>query len=314
MGLDERDSSEEGSGLFSGEVPVNTPCLESSHFQPQRIWEEKCSGVGGLPIKRYCAERGCFDDPYEGCQCRDMSSCAAMGGEWTTSRCSELLEWMPIFGLTKDSTVDKDTCTLNGKWDPNGYAGGASFKSFTNHMAERCCMSYPSTICGAFTGRIFRMYHDEHCTTPVSHDGHIYLAPTAADPKCWKWKGMDVYFKLGCVAGDESDSVEILIWEGGQGCLGAPMPLPPSEGLGLYPWLEAKTFIDGHCVKQRGACEMDASCMYGRLDQAVPASAYPWCGPATTTTTNPPVTSWAQGHLGPGAVLLLVAAVSMCCS
>jgi hypothetical protein len=219
---------------------------------------------------------------------------------------------MPFYGVKKGTTVNTMTCSLNGVWDPDGYAGGATFKQFTNHMAERCCVSYPSTICGAFAGRIFRIFEDPHCTK-ASPSGYIYLSPTEADPKCWKWKSMDIFFKLGCVAGDGQDSVEIMIWEGGEGCVGPPLPVPAAESLGLYPWDEAKSFIDGQCVQQRGACD-GGICLYGRLDQALPASAYPWCGAATTTSTDIPVTSWARGSVGLAPALYLVAAALIFCT
>ncbi|CAE7797059.1 unnamed protein product [Symbiodinium sp. CCMP2592] len=140
-----------------------TPCKDDADFQPDRPFAEWCEFHGHTPQTDACHAHGCSTHGG-GCDCHAKANCEAAGGTWKVETCGmEIQNWEPAFHMALQEADSLGSCTAHSYVD---------LPSLIQHPAEKCCASYPATLCDKTARKMM----------PCAHPWHFQ-----ADKVMWSW-------------------------------------------------------------------------------------------------------------------------------
>ena len=115
-----------------------TPCKDEADFLPGNMLHEWCDFQGTVP--EACGTTpGCHSGEHH-CHCDTKEGCMALGGIWTQRTCgAEVGDWDVKYHLSVQEAAlgSCDDVDMHGQ----------PLTSHLRYPAQRCCASYPASIC-----------------------------------------------------------------------------------------------------------------------------------------------------------------------
>lgn len=121
-----------------------TPCKDDADFDPEATLHEWCE-MSTQPSQELCEEARCnfwADEWNSGCHCDNEASCTSVNGTYKTQTCSsEANNWDGNIHAVLQDAHEAGTC------DNQTFEWGESIPDWLRWKAEKCCRSYPATLC-----------------------------------------------------------------------------------------------------------------------------------------------------------------------
>ena len=134
-----------------------TPCKDEADFMPAQPLHEWCDFHGSYPDEDTCRAHGC--NAYsDGCSCDTSEKCLAVGAEWKVSTCeTDIGHWSPEQHRALQEARQNGTCGVHTMF--------GDLTGMINYPAEKCCASFPATLCDP-TARLMTPCKDDADYTP----------------------------------------------------------------------------------------------------------------------------------------------------
>jgi hypothetical protein len=125
-----------------------TPCKDDSDFMPDAAQDVWCEFRDAWPSAEACQQAGCHhyeetigDNVEDRCWCEEAEPCGRLGGTFFTRTCGEMAnDWSFEHRVLQDAQA-------SGTCDGATFPWGEPLDGWLRHHAEKCCASFPATLC-----------------------------------------------------------------------------------------------------------------------------------------------------------------------
>jgi len=135
-----------------------TPCKDDADFDGEAALHEWCE-MGTKPTREMCEDARCSywsDEWNEECHCDNEAGCTQVYGTYRRQTCAnEVHDWDGGIHASLQEAQDAGTC------ENQSLDWGETLPDFLRWPAEKCCRSYPATLCEPDAKIMHPCIHDE---------------------------------------------------------------------------------------------------------------------------------------------------------